>query len=361
MPPAENEPENLPRRLAAAWSPSAWQDLTVLVAVSGGADSVALLRGLASLKSAGLGQLAVAHFNHRLRGAESMGDEEFVLQLSRQLGLTCHVGHAGPGQLQSGGDGLEAAARQARYAFLQSTAERLGARYVVTAHTADDQAETMLHRLVRGTGLAGLAGMRRARALGPAVTLLRPLLDFRRADIEAYLAALDQPYRHDSSNGSQEPTRNRVRYQLLPLLAEQFNPAVVEALLRLGRLAGDAQQTIQSQAEVLLDEALVARDEQSVTIDCGKLAGATRHLVRELMLMAWQRQGWPLQGMSFDHWEQLAGLALQTRTKVSGTFSEMVPDTFSAKRVFPGGVIAERLAARIILRREPTTARPNVE
>lgn len=349
----EKEPKHFERRLAAAWPPGHWRDLAVLVAVSGGADSVALLRALAGLQSAGAGRLIVAHFNHALRGAESAGDEQFVAALAGQLRLECHVGHAPAGALQPGGDGLEAAARAARYEFLQATAERLGARYLVTAHTADDQAETIVHRLLRGTGLSGLAGMRRARTLGPAVTLLRPMLEIRRREVEEYLAALEQPYRHDASNGNLELTRNRVRHQLLPLLTAEFNPAVVDAILRLGRLAGEAQQTIQAQAEELLDAALLARDETSLTLDCSKLARATRHMVRELLVLAWQRQAWPLQAMTLSHWEELAGLVLARPADGSAGGDGAL------KKVFPGGVLVVREALRArFTRTAATAARP---
>ena len=135
---------------------------------------------------------------------------------------------------------------------MQSTAERLGARYVVTAHTADDQAETILHRILRGTGVAGLAGMRRARPLGPAATLIRPLLDVRRAEILAYLSELQQPFQDDASNSDLGFTRNRIRHELLPRLAADYNSDVVAALLRLGQTAHDAQQHIDAAVEELL-------------------------------------------------------------------------------------------------------------
>src|SRR3569623_1408931 len=163
------------RRLAEDWAPSDWSDLTVLVAVSGGADSVALLRGMAALRRSGPGRLIVAHFNHALRAAAAE-DERFVVELCRELGLVCEVGRSRVAERAAEcGDGVEAAARHARYEFLQATADRLGARYVATAHTADDQAETILHRILRGTGLAGLSGMSRSRPLGQAVPLLRPM------------------------------------------------------------------------------------------------------------------------------------------------------------------------------------------
>ena len=183
-------PPPLSTRVSAGrLAPSAWEDVTVLVAVSGGADSIATVRAIQSLKTGGTGRIVVGHFNHRLRGEESDADEQFVTRLCGQIGLDCHVGRAKPGRVRSCGcpkrtphaprevirhaerdeyRNSEATARTARYAFLQETAERFGARYVVTGHTADDQAETVSARLVRGTGIAGLAGMARVRPLGPA-------------------------------------------------------------------------------------------------------------------------------------------------------------------------------------------------
>ena len=166
-------------RLAASWPPEDWKDLTVLAAVSGGGDSVALLRGLAALKLPGEGRLIAAHVNHKLRGADSDADQAFVQELCGQLGLACEVATAAVDPTAgSRGQGIEATARRARYAVLEEMAGRVGARFVVTAHTADDQAETILHRILRGTGIRGLSGMSRSRRLGPA-TLLRPLLGYR--------------------------------------------------------------------------------------------------------------------------------------------------------------------------------------
>lgn len=318
---------NFTEQLALAWPPEGWRDLTALVAVSGGADSVALLRGLAEIRQAGPGRLVGAHFNHRLRGAESDADERFVAELCRSLGLECEVGRADASLAVAGFDGREAAAREARYAFLQATAERLGARYVVTAHTADDQAETILHRIVRGTGLAGLAGMPRSRSLGPAATLLRPMLVLRRADVTAYLAELEQPFREDATNADAGYTRNRLRHSLLPLLAEQYNPQAAEALVRLGRLAGEAQQVISELVQALLPKCVRRLAPNRVSIDCRALAAQPRAIVRELLVAAWRGQGWGEQSMGFDHWERLA---------------ELVQCGSPAAVTLPGGVQATR-------------------
>jgi len=299
------------QRLADGWPPALWHDVTVVVAVSGGADSVALLRGLAAMRLAGPGRLIAAHFNHLLRADRADADERFVVELSGSLGVPCEVGRAPVEQLASAaGDGLEAAARDARYAFLQAAAERLGARYVVTAHTADDQAETVLHRVLRGTALAGLAGMPRARPLGPAATLLRPMLALRRADVTAYLAELGQPYCNDATNADPAYTRNRLRRDLLPQLAEQYNPQVIETLCRLGQLAAEAQAAISAQVEGLLPRCVHSPSPGRLAVDCRIVSDQPRYLVRELLVAAWRGQGWGEQAMGFEQWEQLAELVL---------------------------------------------------
>ena len=150
----------LERHLADMWDPRYWGELTVLAAVSGGADSVGLLRAMAAVRQPGSGRLMVAHYNHRWRGAASDADETFVRDLSRQLNLPCEVGRSDSvGGMAGLGHGGESAARAARYDFFRATADRVAARYVATAHTATDQAETILHRILRGTGLRGLGGI----------------------------------------------------------------------------------------------------------------------------------------------------------------------------------------------------------
>ena len=132
---------------------------------------------------------------------------------------------------------FEADARRARYAWLAEVARRRGASVVAVGHTRDDQAETILHRILRGTGLRGLAGIPRCRPLADGVTLVRPLLDVGREELRAYLDGLGQPWREDATNADPSRTRARLRHDLLPRLAEDFNPDVAEALVRLGALA----------------------------------------------------------------------------------------------------------------------------
>ena len=318
------------QRIATAWPPVAWHDIHVLLAVSGGADSVAMLHALVRLKTEGGGRLEVAHFNHHLRGEESDADEAFVAELAARLGVACHVGHASE-QLWNGNrpGSIEATARTARYDFFRRTAEQRGARYLVTAHTADDQAETILHRIIRGTGISGLAGINRVRVLGPAVTVMRPMLAIRRTELLEYLRQLDQSFRTDSTNQDPRYTRNRIRHQVLPRLAADFNSSVIEALVRLGTLAVEVQTVVDTLVEDLAECCVEHISPGTVRIDVAQVAQQPRYVVRELMIGVWREQGWPLQAMGFAQWDQLADMVYRLPAK-----SSVRP----RRRILPGNV-----------------------
>lgn len=320
------------QQLSEAWPPQAWSDVTVLVAVSGGPDSVALLCGMRALKTAGPGRLVAGHFNHRLRGEASGADETFVVELCGRLALPCDVGRAeSPAVEDEPRDDAEAKTRALRYGFLAAAAARWGARYVVTAHTADDQAETILHRILRGTGIAGLAGIPRVRRLSGASTLIRPLLAVRRETLRAYLHTLGQSFRVDASNLEMRFTRNRIR-RLLSELAQEFNPAVVDALHRLGRLAGEVQNVVDALVAELLARAVEFSSPTEARIAVESLAGQPRYLVRQLLTVLWRDCGWPLQAMGFEQWDELAGMTLR---------SDPSPST-SVKVTMPGNILVER-------------------
>ena len=189
---------------------------TVVCAVSGGADSMALLWALYLLKEEWNLNLSAAHFNHHLRGEESDRDEAFVREFCEGYGIPLHVGSA---QVVSGSKGLEAAARDARYGFLQTLTGK-----IATAHTADDNAETVLMHLVRGTGLKGLGGIAPSRG-----SLIRPMLNVTRSDVEAFLEEYAVPHIDDSSNATDAFLRNRLRHSVMPLLKEE-NPRIAENL-----------------------------------------------------------------------------------------------------------------------------------
>jgi tRNA(Ile)-lysidine synthase len=197
----------------------------VLVAVSGGVDSIALLHLLHELSGVHHWQLTIGHFNHQLRGKESDGDERFVVRLARQLGLACEVGRGDVRQFARERKlSVEMAARAMRHEFLARTARRLGMGKVALAHHADDQLELFFLRLSRGAGPDGLAGMKSSRP-SPAdwdVTLLRPLLGEPKAELIAFAEARRLKFRQDKSNRSPDHMRNRIRHKLLPLLRRTY-------------------------------------------------------------------------------------------------------------------------------------------
>ena len=203
------------------------------VAVSGGADSVALLLLLVELrKQLGI-VVSVVHFNHKLRGKDSDGDEKFAVRLAEKYGLAFHAGRADiAAKAKSRKANLEDTARRARYDFFARLVEDGRVDKVVVAHTADDQAETVLAHILRGTGLAGLGGIH------PAVGhVVRPLLGVRRAALRAYLRSKKQTWREDATNRDTTRMRARIRKKLMPLLEKQFQAAVVEHLATLAELA----------------------------------------------------------------------------------------------------------------------------
>lgn len=293
-------------RLAASWPPLQWCELTVVVGVSGGADSVALLHALTRIRQPGPGRLHVAHFHHRVRGKAADQDAAFVQELSARLGLTCHAGYAATRCGAPEEKASELTLRRQRYHFFRQTAHQLGARYVVVAHTADDQAETVLHRILRGTGVGGLAGIPRVRPLSPAVTLLRPALGITRQELRAYLTRRGELFREDASNADIRYTRNRIRKQLLPRLARDFNPQVTEALTRLASQAAESRAVIESIARDLLDRSLRCAESRRVQLDRATLRAAPLYLVRESLLLLWRDQDWPAGAMSAGHWTELA-------------------------------------------------------
>jgi tRNA(Ile)-lysidine synthase len=214
--------------------------MRVAVAVSGGADSVGLLRALAQA-AAEIGLvLSVAHLHHGIRGSEADGDERFVADLAEQLGLPLHR-HSVDTPLAAREDKktLEEAARHLRYAWFRELLAHGNADAVATAHTLDDQAETVLHRLIRGAWTEGLGGIHPVVAC-PGGAIVRPFLKTRRAEIVAWLSEIGQPWREDASNRDPAFTRNRIRHELLPQLAG-FNPRVAEQLARMATIARDEE------------------------------------------------------------------------------------------------------------------------
>ncbi len=253
---------------------------TVLVAVSGGADSVALLYVLVQLASAWNLQLRVLHVDHQLR-PHSSRDGEFVRRVAAGLRVPAEVATV----VVAGGESLEAAARAARYGALEVHASRLGAHRIAIAHTADDQAETVLMRLLEGAGVRGLAGIPPVRG-----RIIRPLIAEARASLRSVLGEAGLEWIEDPSNEDRRFLRNRIRHELLPLLAASYNPAIVEALGRTGRLVAVTASTLEAVATVELDR-LGARVGDELVLPLAEMKALPREVAAEALRQGAARMG----------------------------------------------------------------------
>lgn len=325
--------------LSRVWLPTGWQQLNVAVALSGGADSVSLLRALHELRlqQVGAGKLIALHVNHQLRGGESAEDACWCRHQCDALAIPLKVLSCDTALYAvETGAGIEAAARAQRYQLLTAAAENAGVRYLATAHTRTDQVETVLFRLLRGTGLRGLAGIPRHRTLTPTLTLIRPLLDWSRASVIDFLAYLGQTYRTDHSNADLQFTRNRLRHELLPLLRKHYNQELDAALVRLATQAGEAQHAVELQARRLLDEARLTADASSLALRVQTFAGHEPIVASEALRIAWREAGLAEQSMTHQWWSQLTELVQHPRED----------EVFN----LPGNVRASIIGERLLLK-----------
>lgn len=315
------------------------------VAVSGGADSVGLLRGLLELRDELGVVLSVAHFNHKIRGAEADSDEEFVRQLAERLGLQFHCGsgdatvHAREHKLS-----LETAARELRYGFLRGLLTGGALDKVATGHTMDDQAETVLMRLVRGAGTKGLAGIYPAQKVGDSGAIVRPLLRARRGEVEDYLRGLGQDWRDDPTNRDLRHLRNRVRHQLLPLLEREFNPAIAEVLSNMAQMAREEQEQWQRELETLLPQVFALNREGGGVIHLRLLEQHPVATRRRLLRAAGEALGIRT---DFEHIDGLLRLCSSQGPRAGKTFE--LPGGWRAS-VAGGELVLEKAGARRALR-----------
>ena len=304
----------------------------LLVAVSGGADSVALLRGLVEVAPRFSIELSVAHFNHRLRGIESDDEADWVADLAQKWNLPCEVGSwsRNDHELAQGVRGIEETARSRRYQFLDDVASNGGCPNIAIAHTANDQAETVLHHLLRGTGLTGLAGIPTTRSTPAGHRLIRPLLGIRRAQVEQFLESCQQTFCTDPTNSNTAFTRNKLRHVVLPFLRDQINPQVEIALSRLAQQAAEINEVLQPAVDQLLSRCLIDQQPDACRIDTDCLIDQPRHLVREVFRTLWERQQWPRKAMGFDQWNRLVE-TLSTRETL--TFPSRIEARYHAPRL----------------------------
>lgn len=282
------------------------------IAVSGGADSVALLRIALELREELGIVLSVAHFNHKIRGAESESDEQFVRDLAALHNLPF---------LSEGGDAkayagikkvsLETSARNLRYEFFNRLLASDEVNRIATAHTLDDQAETVLLKLARGSGTRGLAGIypkvsvQQSDFSGQTIAVVRPLLATRRSAIEKYLKELNQDWREDSSNRDLQHTRNRIRHEVLPRLEETVNPRIRETLAEAAEIARAEEEFWAEHINALLGRSWT-KDGQGGGLNLDPLRGVPVATQRRLVRAAAESLGMNLE---FCHVEEVIGLS----------------------------------------------------
>lgn len=257
---------------------------TVIVAVSGGADSVFLLLRLSEkLGSRGV-QIIVVHVNHGLRGDDSEGDQQFVCALSERLGLQCFVQRIDTSVVHAEGSATnEANLRALRLGALKAMARAVGARWIALGHHADDLAETFLINALRGSGVAGLSGMQAITGQAPEPRLIRPLLSFTRVQIEEELRRRGEQWRTDASNDDPRHKRNRIRHEVMPLL-RAIDPAAGESLARAAAFSADAARVYTRVAAIHAHRAELGRSDNTILFAARPLRRAkTTELVGEIL------------------------------------------------------------------------------
>jgi tRNA(Ile)-lysidine synthase len=284
----------------------------VVVALSGGPDSVALVYLLRELQDAGHVTLAgVAHFNHQLRGAEADADEAFCRSLAAELALPIECGTADV-RLAAGQQrrSIEDAARALRYGFLEQAADRLAANAIAVGHSRDDQAETFLLRLLRGSGPRGLAGI-----LPRAGRVVRPLLDVPRAELRAYVASRGLAFRDDATNNDLAIPRNRVRHELLPYLERELSPGITGILAREAAIARDDEAHLQEAAVDLAASIVLSRSEtgEPLELDAAALTSLRPALAGRIARMALQARA-PGRFVGYEPIERLLDFARSGKT-----------------------------------------------
>lgn len=315
---------------------------TVIVALSGGPDSTALLEILFSIKERYKLRLIVAHLNHMWRGKEADRDMDFAAEQAEKLGLPfIHTRKRVPEFARRARLSSEEASRYIRYKFLKRAASREGANKVAMGHTSDDQAETILMRLLRGAGPGGLGGMPPVRALGEGVLLIRPLFDISRTEVEAYLKQRNITPRQDRTNKEITFLRNRIRHELLPYLS-QYNPLIRENLIRLSRLLREEEHYMDEEAKGILPESLNF-EKGRVRVNLEKLHTCPSPLRKRVVRYALKYIKGNLRGVEYKHWEGIDELLSR---KVTGSRISM-----------PGGIVVEYSYKELIIFRERQSAK----
>jgi tRNA(Ile)-lysidine synthase len=314
---------------------------TLLVAVSGGPDSMALLHALYQLREPFAIQLIIAHLNHRMRRSATQ-DVRFVKAAAHGLGLPCVTQSLDvPAYRRRHKLSLEDAARRVRYAFLHTTAKAVAAHHIALGHTADDQAETVLFRLLRGSGLRGLCGIPPVRR-----PIIRPLIQVPRHDIMVYLREHRIPFRDDPSNRRRRYTRNRIRLALLPQLQKSYNPRLVQTLCTTAQLLADDEAALQGAAREQFSVTRVLATPDQVHLRVAMISPLSPALQRRVLREALAEVVGNLQGFTHLHLVHMMELL---RTEAGTKWLAL-----------PGGTIVERRYDRLVIYRQRPPAAMHV-
>lgn len=344
----------------------------VIVALSGGPDSVALLLALRELEESLSLRLCAAHLNHRLRGSESDQDEQFVRRLCHQFGLPIEVKGVNTKQeMRKSGENLESCARRLRYSFLSQLAQEEGSR-VATGHTLNDQAETFLMKLVRGAGPGGLSGIcpLRVNQFGTpqeplSVTVVRPLLEVAHQEVLDFLADHNQSYRVDSSNQDLSFDRNWVRHQLIPLLKEKLNPALLETFQRTTELFREVEEFLAQHGKEAFERCRLGEYPET-RLPIKELGDFPAIIAKEVVRHAVAAVKGDLRDINLKHIEEILRVSrtlsgkethLPGGLKVQREFGELrftlesPPGFFSYQLKVPGEIYVREVAKHVVARR----------
>ena len=308
-------------------------DDSIVVGVSGGPDSMALLHLLLGLneKADWSLRLHVAHLNHQLRGDEAEKDAAFVQAASDSLHLPCTIGKRDVAAMaREESAGVEEIGRRERYAFFERVCLKVGSRIVAVGHHRDDNVETILQRILRGTGLRGLSGIPRSRPLAPGsdVRVVRPLLRRSCRWLLEYLADAGIAFREDRTNSSNEPMRNRIRNVIIPTLEAEVNPQVRDALARLAEQANWVEEYLAETVQRTFETLIISHTDQVLTLNAEALLRKSRIVQTEIVRLAYRSFGLGEQDLAFAH-------------LVSAL--DLLSDTGSGRRVqLPGGMTVEK-------------------
>lgn len=304
----------------------------VLVAVSGGPDSVCLLRLMDRVAKEMGFFLHIAHLDHQFRGVASQEDSYFVKELAIKLGWPVTVrAFDVPALIEETGQSMQDCSRIVRYRFLKEVAETQGINKVVLGHNKDDQAETILQHLLRGTGMSGLCGMDIIGENKEGLLLIRPLLEITRAEIITILKYMQQPFRTDASNLGDKYQRNHIRHHLVPYLQSQYNPAVIDRLTEMAKILQCDDHYMHKQTALWMKQ-VVRCEKTRLILNCEKVHG-----VHQAILMRICR----------EMYRRVVGHSLNLSYQHSKKMREMISDRHGTRISLPGDVYCEKIYAEL--------------